>query len=164
MEKSNYLLAAILIIITVAFTNQGFASNKYNESNSRVEITETLNKWAKDFNDKNIKAVCGLFASDLVFTHQGFPVNRNYQQQCQQIKDALIHSNKQYVYEYEPPKIEDIIVEGNLASVTVVWTLKTSSPNSPDTEISKARSLDIFKRQPDGSWKIVRYLSFTEVP
>jgi steroid delta-isomerase len=42
-----------------------------------------------------------------------------------------------------------------------VWTL-TVRPAGGDSVTSREPGIDVFRRQDDGSWKIVRYLSYEE--
>ena len=49
---------------------------------------------------------------------------------------------------------------GDLAIVRLVWTLNVSSPDTPKAVQSTEPGLDVFRRQPDGSWKISRYIAY----
>jgi len=42
--------------------------------------------------------------------------------------------------------------------VRLVWTLRVRSGAS--TVESKEPGLDVFRRQPDGHWKIIRYMGY----
>jgi ketosteroid isomerase-like protein len=58
------------------------------------------------------------------------------------------------------PTIKEIIVSGDLAVVRLTWTLKVRSEGAPGDVISQDTGLDIFRRQLDGRWKIIRYIAF----
>ncbi len=118
-------------------------------SQSRLEITNLLMQWPKDFNEKNVKAVCGLFAEDVVASYPGTK-DRNFQDMCRQFSVALKDTEK--IYHYAPPQIEQILIEEDLAVVRLIWTLTVRSSAGVDT--IKEKGLDVFKRQKDGKWKI----------
>ena len=120
------------------------------ENSEEAKITSLLQKWPQDFNAKDIRATCGLFAPDLVATYPGAP-DRNYEEMCRHITEALTSTNRTFLY--EAPLIEQIMIEGDLAVVRLIWTLKITTPNR-NPEMIKERGLDVFRRQKDGSWKI----------
>lgn len=129
-----------------------FGADSQTELNAQTAIVERLNKWPQDFNSKNLRGVCDLFAPDLVASYPGTK-DRNYEEMCRQLTSALTDPEK--ILHYDAPNIEQIIIEGDLAVVRLIWTLKSSSKNKPEVETIKEKGLDLFKRQKDGSWKIV---------
>jgi ketosteroid isomerase-like protein len=126
-------------------------SNNPNQTDpaARNSIIQNLNKWSDDFNAKNLDAICSLFAPDLVATFPGAK-DRDFKGMCDSLK-AAVEGN--VGYHYEKPEIEQVIVQGNLAVVRLIWTLKITSDTSEERTV-KERGLDVFKRQPNGSWKI----------
>ena len=44
----------------------------------------------------------------------------------------------------------------------LVWTLTIKRPGQIGSTSSNQPGLDIFRRQADGSWKIVRYIAYEE--
>jgi ketosteroid isomerase-like protein len=110
------------------------------------EITNALQQWPKDFNAKDAKAVCGLFAKDLVASYPGIP-DRNYEQMCEKLTAAMNDTQKKF--QYQAPEIEQVIVVEDLAVVRLIWTLQAG------TEVIREKGMDVFRRQNDGSWKII---------
>ena len=140
-----------ILITLVAYSNIVFSLENDTTSKSRLEIVNRLQKWPEDFNAKNIKEVCGLFASDLIASYPG-TADRNYEEMCRNLTATLTNPDK--IFRYEAPKIEQIIIEGNMAVVRLIWTLRTSTQNGSETELIKEKGLDVFKRQADGTWRI----------
>ena len=60
--------------------------------------------------------------------------------------------------------VKGIIVAGDLAVVRLVWTLKVGRKDSVAEVSSDEPGMDIFRRQPDGSWKISRYIAYEAPP
>jgi ketosteroid isomerase-like protein len=46
--------------------------------------------------------------------------------------------------------------------VRLVWTLKTTQLNAGEQRTSVEPSMDVFTRQADGYWKIIRYIAYEE--
>jgi ketosteroid isomerase-like protein len=122
------------------------------DARSRQEIVDLLQKWPRDFNAKNIEAVCGLFAYDLIASYPG-TVDKNYQQMCSFLQAALTDPERTFLY--EAPNIEQIIVQNDIAVVRLIWNLKIFYKNQSNIDVVKEKGLDVFKRHKDGSWKIV---------
>jgi len=122
---------------------------------AEAAIREALQKWTADFNARDTSHICELFAPDLRYDYRGFP-ERDYQTLCSLLRRSLQDSTKTFAYSLD---IREIIVSGDLAVVRLVWTLKMSAPGAPATE-TKEPGLDVFRRQPDGTWKIVRYIAY----
>lgn len=114
-------------------------------------IEKVLNQWPKDFNAKKVQEVCSLFAKDLIATYPD-AIDKNYNQMCENLTKVL--NDKDVDYSYAQPKIEQIIVEGNLAAVRLIWTLKVAPKSGGDAAVVNERGLDIFRKQVDGTWKI----------
>jgi ketosteroid isomerase-like protein len=127
---------------------------------AEAAIRKTLAQWADAFNAGRTGEVCGLFASDLRYDYRGFP-ERGYADVCALLQRSLADPLKRYSYDLE---IKEVIASGDMAAVRLVWRLTVQEPGKPDraATVSKEPGLDIFRRQPDGSWKIVRYLAFEE--
>lgn len=123
---------------------------------AEAAIRDALAKWTSDFNARDASRICDLFAPDLVYDYRGFP-ERNYEALCRLLRRSLADRTKQFTYALE---IKEIIVSGDLAIVRLVWTLRTLLPGAAMAVESKEPGLDVFRRQPDGGWKIVRYIAY----
>jgi ketosteroid isomerase-like protein len=118
-------------------------------------IRAALTKWTSDFNARDASHICDLFAPDLVYDYRGFP-ERDYPTLCGLLHRSLADPKKTFSYTLD---IKEIIVSGDMAVVRLVWTLKVASAGSK-TEESREPGLDVFRRQPDKSWKIARYIAY----
>jgi ketosteroid isomerase-like protein len=75
---------------------------------------------------------------------------------CSRLHRALTGREVGYRYGLT---INEIIVSGDLAVVRLVWTLTVSRPGVPDV-VTQEPGLDVFRKQDDGTWKIIRYLAY----
>jgi ketosteroid isomerase-like protein len=119
-------------------------------------IRDALVKWTADFNARNDARICDLFAPELVYDYRGFP-ERNHSDLCGLLRRSLADRTRQFTYMLD---IKEIIVSGDLAVVRLVWTLRTTLPGASTPVESKEPGLDVFRRQPDGGWKIIRYIAY----
>jgi uncharacterized protein (TIGR02246 family) len=114
-------------------------------------IRAALTTWMEDFNAGRADRLCDLFARDLRFDFRGQP-ERGYAEMCAQLQRAVAAKRFSYAV-----RINEVLVFGDTAIVRLRWRLTT------DGEASDEPGLDVFSRQADGRWRIVRYLGFEDV-
>jgi uncharacterized protein (TIGR02246 family) len=125
---------------------------------AEIAIRDVLAEWALAFNAGDTGAVCNLFAPDLRYDYRGFP-ERGFEEMCAQLRASLTDPNRKFSYDLA---IKEIMVAGDTAIVRLVWTLSAKRPGQVAGTSSYEPGLDVFRRQPDGSWKIVRYIAYEE--
>ena len=143
-------LAALGLLATLA------PSLAQSDSPAETAIRDALLKWTSDFNAGNTREICNLFAPDLRYDYKGHP-ERGFEDICGLLQRSLQDRTKSYAY---TPMIKEILVSGDLAVVRLVWTLKVSSVGAAGESTSEEPGMDIFRRQPDGRWKIIRYIAY----
>jgi ketosteroid isomerase-like protein len=152
------LLRSVLAAVALMTLLEVLASADSPEA-PQNEIRSALEKWRSAFNDRDERQVCDLFAPDLIANYQGQP-ELNYASLCQLLLNSLDDSDRIFRYSFD---INDIQVYGEIAVVRLVWTLETEK-NDAAKETIREPAVDIFRRQPDGSWKISRYLAYPAPP
>jgi ketosteroid isomerase-like protein len=120
-------------------------------------IRTALITWMDDFNAGRANQVCGLFAPTLRFDFRGTP-ERGYAEMCAQLHRARGSPVQRLAYTVT---INEVLVSGDLAIVRLVWH-STVRPGASDSVTTDEPGLDVFARQPDGGWKIIRYLAYEE--
>ena len=120
-------------------------------ASDKAAIEQVLEQWPTDFNAKNEPATCGLFAKDTIVV---FPdsADRDYDATCAQFRQVFSNPNR--VFSYAAPDIKEILVDGDLATVQLIWTLTVRDSTGAVLETSREDGVDVFRRQSDGSWKI----------
>jgi uncharacterized protein (TIGR02246 family) len=119
-------------------------------------IRDALTKWTADFNSRDATRICDLFAPDLRYDFRGSP-ERDYNAMCSLLHRALSDQAKKITYSFD---IKEIIVSGDMAIVRLVWTSKVSQAGSSQVIETMEPGLDVFRRQPDGTWRIARYMAY----
>ncbi len=147
------IVLALLAIATMAF---GWPVSAQQAGTAETSIRDALSKWRDDFNRRDTSHICDLFAPDLVYDFRGFP-ERDYHALCDLLHRSLADRTKQFAYALD---IREILVSEDLAVVRLVWTLEVALPDGSKAPTSKEPGLDVFRKQPDGSWKIIRYIAY----
>ena len=124
---------------------------------AQAAIRARLVRWTGDFNAGKVQEACDLFAPDLRYDYRGLP-ERNYQEMCAGLRRALTDPSKHYCYGLA---IKDIFVFGDMAAVRLVWTLTLTAAGAPP-KVSHETGIDIFRRQPDGAWRIIRFIAYDD--
>ena len=120
-----------------------------------AEIRAALARWTEDFNAGNKENVCAIFASDLRYDYRGFP-ERGFAAICATLQRSLSDPARRYSYALA---VREILVSGERAIVRLVWSLKITERDGLEA-VSEEPGMDVFRRQPDGSWKIIRYIAY----
>jgi ketosteroid isomerase-like protein len=123
---------------------------------AEAAITDALMNWTRHFNSGAVEEICGLFAPNLRYDYRGQP-ERGFEDVCGLLRRSLSDRTRHYSYSLE---IKEIIVSGDLAVVRLLWTLTVKPAGSGDETVSEEPGMDIFRKHPDGSWKIVRYIAY----
>jgi steroid delta-isomerase len=150
----------IAALLTVAMLLLAFSAPLAAEPADTVEqaaVRARLVQWTDDFNAGKVEESCDLFASELRYDYRGLP-ERNYQDMCAGLRRALTDASKHYSYGLA---IKDIFVFGDMAAVRLVWTLTLTSAGA-QPKVSHEHGIDVFRRQPDGAWRIIRFVAYDD--
>jgi ketosteroid isomerase-like protein len=118
------------------------------------DVRGRLEQWTDDFNAGRGDGICDLFSKEAISNYRGQP-ERNYDEICALLQDSIADPARDYRYQLD---IREIIVEGDLAVVRLVWTLFIAPLNLTSIE----PGIDVFRREADGKWRIIRYLAYEE--
>lgn len=128
------------------------------QSNAESDIRAAFAQWTEDFNAARGEKVCDLFAKDLMSEYRGVP-ERGYERQCQILQAAFADGARRYHYALA---IKEILVFGEIAIARITWTLTIrQTATGAETKIVEP-GLDVFRRDSDGKWRIIRYLAYDE--
>jgi uncharacterized protein (TIGR02246 family) len=151
----NRALACLVAVAALA----GCSTNVHDPELDRAAIEHALRQWPIDFNAEHVDGVCGLFAEDVVLVYPDSP-DRGHQQFCDQMRRLFDDPTK--TFSYETPDIGEVLVDGDLAAVRLNWTMTVRDSTGRVLETAEENGLDVFKRQPDGGWKIHVSHAFTQ--
>jgi ketosteroid isomerase-like protein len=120
----------------------------------REEIQTRLEEWVEHFNAGRAEAVCDLFSHELIAQFRGQP-ERGYDEVCDLLHRSMADPASNYRYELD---LHEVLIEGDLAVARLTWTLFVSPANVTSIE----PGIDVFRRELDGQWRIIRYLAYAE--
>jgi steroid delta-isomerase len=133
------------------------AATTWAADDAASDLRAALEKWRLDFNARRSAHICDLFAPDLRYDFQGLP-EQTFPLLCGRLHHALADDTKSFDYGLH---IKEVIVSGWLAVVRLTWvSTVTLSDGHRSTNLEPG--LDVFERQPDGTWKIIRYIAYQE--
>jgi ketosteroid isomerase-like protein len=118
-------------------------------------IRTALEQWRDDFNARRAEHICDLFAPDLRYDFRGLP-EQTYPLLCSRLHRALADTTRSIHYGLS---IKEIIVSDTLAVVRLTW-ISTLTEDGGKPVTTDETGLDVFGRQPDGGWKIIRYIAY----
>ena len=121
----------------------------------RSAIAARLAAWTQAFNARDAAQTCDLFSSELKSSMRGRPDERR-DAVCKRIAAALANPAIQITY---APDIQDILVDGDLAVVRLVWSV-TTKRGTREAKSSEP-GIDVFRRERDGVWRIYRFVAFS---
>ncbi len=99
-----------------------------------------------------------LFAEDLVSVVAGAP-EAGKAVVCERLARVLAREDVRLLYVVD---IHEVLVWGDNAVVRLDWTLTTEAAG--ETETSVERGMDVFRREQDGAWRIMRFIAFDAPP
>jgi ketosteroid isomerase-like protein len=119
-------------------------------------IRATLDDWTADFNAGRADHLCDLFDRGLRYDYRGF-AERDYAAVCALLQRSMADRSRRFHYALA---IREVLVHGDIAIVRLTWTLTVTPPDEPGSAVSQEPGLDVFQRQADGRWRIIRYIAY----
>lgn len=147
--KRTVVVAFLFVLLSTASTVRAAGAEE-------TAVTDALMRWTAQFNAGDANEICTLFDPDLRYDYRGHP-ERGFEDICRLLRRSLNDRAKTYSYELQ---IKEILVSGDLAVVRLVWKLRVAPVGSGVATVSEEPGMDIFRKQPDGSWKIIRYIAY----
>ncbi|MBA3323877.1 MAG: nuclear transport factor 2 family protein [Rhodobacteraceae bacterium] len=119
-------------------------------------IRARLLGWAEAFNARDAGGVCEVFAADLISVVPDAP-DAGKAAVCERLARLLEQDDRRFSYDAD---VEEVLVWGDHAAVRLTWTLEIAAGG--ETSRGVERGIDLFRRDPDGVWRIMRFIAFTD--
>lgn len=159
MTRCKHLIAfAGGLLLATALIATAISSARASDEAARAEITAALTQWTAAFNAGRAEAVCDLFARELRADFRGQP-ERGYDAQCGLLQRSLVDRARAFSYALA---IKEILVSDDAAVVRLTWTLTIRQRDSGRAVTSVEPGLDVFRRQSDRRWRIIRYIAYEQ--
>jgi ketosteroid isomerase-like protein len=148
----QFFCLALMTAAPAAFGDAS-ASNTLAET----QIRSALADWVSAANRGDYKAALKVWAPDLIgWAPNG--IDDTYQRETEAAKGPMQAPKTSYKL-----VINEVIVEGSLAVVRDTWIETTKRDSGPET-VSRFRSYEVWRRQPDKTWKISRWIDGPVLP
>ena len=151
------VLFKVFAVVTLAALPWLAAAQVRADTDADTAIRATLEQWRQDFNARRSERICDLFAPELRYDFQGLP-EQTYPLMCERLRKALAdpaHSPTLGLH------IKEVIVSGSMAVARLTWRSTMAGPDGK-SQTDEEQGLDVFARQADGSWKLIRFMAYPE--
>ena len=122
----------------------------------RDALQAVLTDFVRAFNTGDADHVCDIFARDLIYDYRGLPPDRTFKDICDGLRATLADRTRHYGYALNRREIQ---VFGDIASVRVVWDMTLTVAGAKPVH-AQEYSLDLFRREPGGGWKLFRFNAY----
>lgn len=139
-------VGVVILLLSVMPLGSSVAANDSDDVRAR------LDQWTEHFNAGRADEVCDLFSREVIATFRGQP-ERDHAAVCELLQSSITDTEREFRYALE---VHEIIVDGDLAVVRLTWTLTIT----PGDVTSVEPGMDVFRKEADGTWRIIRYLAF----
>jgi len=127
------------------------------ESADAAAIRQRFEDWTAAVKGQRFADLCDLFVEDAIGETLDAPP-RGRDRICDDLR-RLGESARSYRYDLE---LREIAVFGDMAVVRPTWTLTVSGGGLPGPVTVREIGLDVLRRDPDGTWRVVRFLAAAE--
>ncbi len=145
MTRSALLLS---LILATAGAHAGTAADA---TTAEATIRAALDGWVAAANRGDYAAAMRVWAPDLIGWAPEGP-DDSYERELASAKLPPQPVRTTYAL-----TIDEVIVDGSLAVVRDTWTQTTRQAAGAD-QVSTFRSFEVWRKQPDGGWKISRWI------
>jgi ketosteroid isomerase-like protein len=151
---TRHLTGLVLALAAASIHADSGADN----ATAEKRIRAALANWVEAANRGDYKATLAVWAPDLI----GWAPEGPDDSSEREAGAAKLPAPKQVGTTYALT-INEVIVDGSLAVVRDTWTQTTKQDSGPD-KASTFRSFEVWRRQPDASWKISRWIDGPMMP
>jgi len=143
----NRFCVALILLISASLARADAAADN---AAAEKQIRAALAHWVEAANRGDYKAALVVWAPDLI----GWSPDGSDDNYAREAAGAKAPGPVKTTYGLT---INEVIVDGSLAVVRDTWTQTTKQDSGPD-KIASFRSYEVWRRQPDRTWKISRWI------
>ena len=117
-------------------------------------------QWLNDFNARDLDKMVSHYTEDVVVMEVGTPVKRGRPNVRKMYTEML--ADPAYSADFAPSQVE-VAKSGDIGYAIGSYTSGMTDPNTKKPIVDRGSYIDIYKKQKDGSWKIVADIGASEV-
>jgi uncharacterized protein (TIGR02246 family) len=149
-----------LFAISLMLTGGLLGAEPPGPETSREAVTRAFEGLVRARNARDLEAVMSFFTKDALLSYPGLP-DAGFDALHEIFRKNYANPDVQGRCSAE---VEEVQVSGDLAFVRAVWTADLEQKSTGRQIRMRDKDLEIWRRQPDGSWKLFRGLSFPIKP
>ena len=149
MRTHLYMLSSLLLL-----AGSACAAEPTQAQRDEAVIRQDLADWLKAFNSGDYAAASQVWAPDMRGWGEG--MQDSYQREMDSAKEIPKVADPKWRYAL---RIDEVMVEGDMAVVHDTWT-----ETAPTGKTRTFPSFEVWRRQPDKSWKISRWIDGASTP
>ena len=148
--------AGPLFAVSFLLAGAAGASDVAETCSPEPAVTRAFEGFVRARNARDTDAVMSFFAQDALLSHPGSP-DAGFDALREIFRKNYSNPDIQGRYSAD---LEEVQVSGHLAFVRAVWTGNLEQKSTGRQVRTRDKDLEIWRCQPDGSWKLYRGLSF----
>jgi len=152
--RRHLLVTGLLSVSLATCTLPAALGQTKEDAEAESRIRQALDHWVEAANRQDWKAALDVWAPDLIGWYPGQP-EITYQQEV--ANASRPPSSRTTTYQVN---VNEVIVSGSLAVLRDTWVFTTHAPSGDSVE--RVKSFEVWRRQPDGAWRICRWISAPE--
>jgi ketosteroid isomerase-like protein len=149
-----------MLSLVIAIVMAGCASGQ-NRKCDEEALREAIVRSAAAFNAGDADAIIAPYARDVVLSYPGIP-DMTYEMLKQSYIEMVDRPSGVTVSTV--PTIEEVLVSGDLGIIRVMWTTTTTVADPPRVETRKLKDLQVWRREPNGTWTFARGMHYRMTP
>lgn len=157
LRRAGPLFAVSLLLAgAIGTTSAADIAATCSPETAQSAVTRAFEGLVRARSARDTDAVMSFFAKDALLSYPGHP-DSGFDAIREVLRKSYSHPDIQGRYSAE---IEEVQVSGDLAFVRAVWTADLEQKSTGRKVRTQDKDLEIWRCQPDGSWKLYRGLSF----
>jgi uncharacterized protein (TIGR02246 family) len=149
-----------LFAVSLMFAGASLGAESASPESAQSAVTRAFEGLVRARNARDTDAVMSFFAQDALLSYPGNP-DSGFDALREIFRKNYSNLDLQGRYSVD---IEEVQVSGDLAFVRVVWTADLEQKSTGRKVRTLDKDLEIWRLQPDGSWKLYRGLSYPVEP
>ena len=154
----------LVVLLTLGFIAAGLGSARAPQpkgSSAGVQaIKNTEEQWNKDFQGKNVDALCGHYAEDAVLMVPETPAVTGKDAICAALKQMV--ADPAFALTFQARRVE-VSKSGDIGFSEGSYRMTVTDPATKKSIDDRGSYVTVYRKQSDGSWKAVSDIATSEL-